>query len=170
MPSLRHALVAAVLLPGVAATALAAARRAPPSVDYVPASSFDRIREYAARTRTFGGTVAIARDQQTAYMLVRRTAESEVEEHSRWDDVLIVRSGSGAVLFGAAARGARVVAPGELRGGTLTDRASRVVRVGDVLRIPAGVPHAFLPADGQPWELMIVKVRRPSKPLRRTAG
>lgn len=160
---------AVTLLLCAAATSLAASRQTRPTIDYVPAYRFDYVRSFAVNTGTVGGTVAMAPDGQTVYMLVRRTEESDVEEHSRWDDVLLVRAGTGAVVFGRRARGARVIAPGELRGGTLVMRESRVLRVGDMARIPAGVPHVFLPSGGEPWELLIVKVRRPNRPLKRTA-
>jgi hypothetical protein len=39
---------------------------------------------------------------------------------------------------------------------------------GDLARIPAGVPHAVLPSGSEPWEMLVVKVRRPAKPLKRT--
>ena len=168
MRSRSGTLAALVGAPFAVATALAAVR--PHAlIDYVPAYRFDYVRAYAVNSRTVGGTVAVAWDEQTSYMLVRRTAESEVEEHSRWDDVLLVRSGTGAIVYGSRATGAKLVAPGELRGGALTTRESRVLRVGDMARIPAGVPHAFVPSSAEPWELLIVKVRRPNKPLRRTA-
>ena len=34
----------------------------------------------------------------------------------------------------------------------------------------AGVPHAFVPGGSEPWELLVIKVRRPDEPLRRTAA
>jgi mannose-6-phosphate isomerase-like protein (cupin superfamily) len=161
----RLAVALLALVPCTVATALAAARWAPPVIDYVPAYRFAEIRGFAMGTGTMGGTVATAADQQTSYMLVRRTHESEVEEHARWDDVLVVRAGVGAVVFGTRTGSPRVVSPGERRGGLLASPESRVLRVGDVARIPAGVPHAFVPSGTEPWELLIVKVRRPKRSL-----
>jgi hypothetical protein len=135
MASRRSFIIGLALVSCGAATALAATRPAPPSIDYVPAYRFDQIRSFAKGTGTNGGTVAVALDQQTSYMLVRRTTESDVEEHSRWD--------------------------------ALGARESRVLHVGDMARIPAGVPHAFVPSGTEPWELLIVKVRRPHLPLKR---
>lgn len=71
-------------------------------------------------------------------------------------------------MYGPRVQGARFLAPGELRGGVLARREARVLRVGDLARIPAGVPHAFVPSGSEPWELLIVKVRRPNRPLKRT--
>lgn len=89
---------------------------------------------------SMGGTVVVAWDEQASYMLVRRTKPSEAEKHSRWDEVVIVRSGTGAIVFGPRTRGTRLLAPGELRGGVLSSKEARVLRVGDLARIPAGVP------------------------------
>jgi hypothetical protein len=32
-------------------------------------------------------------------------------------------------------------------------------------RIPAGVPHAFVPDRGTPFEFLRIELRRPAKPL-----
>jgi mannose-6-phosphate isomerase-like protein (cupin superfamily) len=136
--------------------------------DYVPVERYDQIRALVTRTRAEGGQLFIAPDQQTSYMVLRRTTESAVEEHSRWDDILIVRAGTGSVELGARTTGARVAAPGELRGGRITTPRRLLLRPGDVARIPAGVPHAFVPRGPEPWEMLVVKVRRPDKPLKRT--
>jgi len=157
-----------ILLPCLVPAAVDAVDSAPrPTIDYVPASDFAERSEYAAKTHTIGGTVAMAPDEQTVYMLVRRTKESDIEEHSRWDDILLVRSGTGAVEFSTKTIGAHVLAPGEVRGGTLVKMESRVLRPGDMARIPAGMPHRFVPSGSEPWELLIVKVRRPNLPLKR---
>ena len=96
---------ALVLVPCALATAFAA-RRPAVRIDYVPAYRFDQIRGFAKAMGTVGGTVAVGWDQQTSYMLVRRTQESEIEEHSRWDDVLLLRAAPRARR--AAGRGAHV--------------------------------------------------------------
>jgi mannose-6-phosphate isomerase-like protein (cupin superfamily) len=137
-------------------------------IDYIPAERFAEARARVANTRSVGTSVFVAPDQQTAYMVVRRTVASEVEEHSRWDDLVVVQGGRGAIDLGrGATKGARFVAPGELRGGELLRPGRVELRPGDVVRIPAGVPHSFVPLSQEPWELLLIKVRRPSKPLKR---
>lgn len=161
-------LSALVLIPGIIAASRFVAAHARPKIDYIPAAEFTERSEYAERTKTIGGTVDMSADEQTVYMLVRRRKESDIEEHSRWDDILLVRSGTGAIEFSATTRGARVIAPGEVRGGTLVDPQSRVMHAGDMARIPAGTPHRFVPSGTEPWELLIVKVRRANLPLKRS--
>ncbi|HEX6588277.1 MAG TPA: cupin domain-containing protein [Longimicrobiales bacterium] len=159
---------ALVLVPALAGATRFVMARPRPKIDYIPASEFVQRSDYAARTTTIGGTVAVSDDGQTVYMLVRRRKESDIEEHSRWDDILLVRSGTGAIEFSAKTRGAHLLAPGEIRGGELVSPESRVMHPGDMARIPAGTPHRFVPSGREPWELLIVKVRRGNLPLKRS--
>ena len=162
-------LSALALVPVAVAATRFVSVRPRPKIDFVPASTFEERSDYAARTKTIGGTVAMSDDEQTVYMLVRRRTESDIEEHSRWDDILLVRSGTGEIEFSEKTRGARVIAPGEVRGGELVDPQARVMHPGDMARIPAGTPHRFVPSGSEPWELLIVKVRRGNLPLKRSA-
>ena len=135
-------------------------------LDYVPSERYEDIRNFVVRARVEGATVFNSPDNQTSYLLVRRTNPSNVEEHSRWDDLIIVQSGTGDVEVGAKTTGARFLAAGEMRGGTITTPSRVSLRAGDVARIPAGVPHAFTPTGTMPWEFLLIKVRRPNKPLK----
>jgi mannose-6-phosphate isomerase-like protein (cupin superfamily) len=139
----------------------------PSKVDYVPQGRYDELRNFVVRMHGTGGTLFNSPDGQTNYMLVLRTKPSDVEEHSRWDDVIIVRSGSGTVEVGPRTTGARFMGAGELRGGTIIAPSRLELRPGDLARIPAGIPHAFTPNAAEPWEFLIVKIRRPNKPLKR---
>ena len=139
----------------------------PSKVDYVPQGRYDELRKFVVLTGARGGTLFNSPDGQTNYMMQLRTVASDVEEHSRWDDLIIVRSGSGSVDVGPRTKGARFMAAGELRGGTIVAPSRLELRVGDIARIPAGIPHAFVPNGPEPWEFLLVKVRRPNKPLER---
>jgi mannose-6-phosphate isomerase-like protein (cupin superfamily) len=139
----------------------------PSKVDYVPYGRYDELRKFVAATGARGGTLFNSPDGQTNYMMQLRSVPSDVEEHSRWDDLIIVRSGSGSVQVGPRTKGARFMAAGELRGGTIIAPSRLELRTGDIARIPAGVPHAFMPNGPEPWEFLLVKVRRPNKPLKR---
>jgi mannose-6-phosphate isomerase-like protein (cupin superfamily) len=185
MPHLRaaSALCLAVLLadapvgaqsaPAKPAAATAPVRRPvraealPTKVDYVPQGRYDDLRNWVIRSKAEGGTLFNSPDGQTNYMMERRTTPSDVEEHSRWDDVIIVRSGAGTVEVGPRTKGARFMAAGELRGGKIMAPSTLELRPGDITRIPAGIPHAFTPVGSEPWEFLIIKVRRPNKPLKR---
>ncbi|MGH7647093.1 MAG: hypothetical protein ACREND_03170 [Gemmatimonadaceae bacterium] len=105
-------------------------------------------------------------DQQTWYMLLRRRVSSAPEAHAKWDDVIIVRKGAGALVFGDSLTGAHVEAPGELRGGQLVHPHQLLLHPGDVVRVPAAVPHVFVADSAQPLEYLMIKVRQQRLPIR----
>jgi mannose-6-phosphate isomerase-like protein (cupin superfamily) len=148
--------------PAKSIIAVPAARRP----DYIPASRFDFIHEHLVRAKSIGATVLTSADEQTSYTLVRRTEASAIEQHSRWDDIIIVRSGHGVIDFGARVTGAKALAPGEMRGGRFASTPFRLsMNQGDVARVPATVTHSFAPDGAEPFEYLIVKVRRANLPL-----
>jgi uncharacterized RmlC-like cupin family protein len=55
-----------------------------------------------------------------------------------------------------------VEAPGEHRGGTIAGGASRAVGPGDLMIIPAGIPHQYVISPGDSLRYLTVKVSRPN--------
>jgi mannose-6-phosphate isomerase-like protein (cupin superfamily) len=166
---LRAQTTPAAATPSPAATPARPVRAEAPKtrVDYVPQSRYDELRNWVVRSHAMGGTLFNSPDGQANYMMVLRSKPSEVEEHSRWDDLVIVRAGSGTVEVGRSAKGARFLSAGELRGGTITTPSRLTMGPGDIARIPAGFPHSFTPNGSDPWGFWLVKIRRPHKPLKR---
>ena len=113
-----------------------------------------------------GASLLTSGDEQTTYMLIRRVTSSEVELHTRWDDLVIVRSGAGVVELGKRAPGIARRAAGEWRGGAITDPVLLEIAAGDIVRIPAAVPHLFRVVGTAPLEFILVKQRRGELPLR----
>lgn len=97
-------------------------------------------------------------------IVLRRTATTEVESHDEWDDVMLVRSGAGTVLWGGQLRDARTVAPGEYRGGEIAGGRGRRLVAGDVLVLPAGVPHQVVLEPGEELTYLLIKVQQPPRP------
>jgi mannose-6-phosphate isomerase-like protein (cupin superfamily) len=136
--------------------------------DVVDANDLKEKSMWLARGGYVGMTVLTAADEQTTYLIVRRKTASQPEWHARWDDIVFIRSGTGTIAFGDSLSGSTLRAPGERRGGTFINSYAIVVKPGDVVRIPAAVPHAFVPASGEPLEYLVVKVRRQELPIRWT--
>jgi mannose-6-phosphate isomerase-like protein (cupin superfamily) len=101
-----------------------------------------------------------------AYTVIalRRTADGEAEVHAEWDDVMMIQEGSATLLSGGEVSGARQTAPGELRGGRIDGGTRRTVAAGDVVTVPAGVPHQMLVGAGESVTYLVVKVRRAGAP------
>jgi mannose-6-phosphate isomerase-like protein (cupin superfamily) len=135
-------------------------------VDFIQAKDLEDAARRLTGRLTRGETVLTSSDEQSTFLLVHRTVSSEPEVHARWDDVVIVRAGTGAIELGDSLVGSSYRAPGERKGGTITMRYSVVVRAGDIVRIPAGVPHAFTVSRESTLDYFVLKQRRQNLPIR----
>lgn len=135
-------------------------------VDFIQADNLADASKRLAGRKTRGETMLTSSDQQSTFLLVHRTVSSEPEVHARWDDVIIVRGGTGALELGDSLVGSAYRAPGERKGGTITMRYSILVRAGDMVRIPAGVPHAFTVPRDSALDYFVLKQRRQNLPIR----
>ncbi|MEP6494897.1 MAG: hypothetical protein ABJF01_19580 [bacterium] len=70
----------------------------------------------------------------------------------------MIQTGSGALLSGGTAGGAKESTPGEWRGGAIRGGTRRPLRPGDVVVIPAGVPHQMLLDRGQRIAYLAFKI------------
>jgi mannose-6-phosphate isomerase-like protein (cupin superfamily) len=135
-------------------------------VDFIDARTLGQTAAGLDRRPVVGTTVLTSGDEQTTYLLVRRTTSSKPEVHARWDDLVIVRSGTGVIELGDSLVGSTYRAPGERAGGKLTRSYQIVVRAGDIVRIPAAVPHAFIVSGAEALEYLVIKQRRQQLPIR----
>jgi glc operon protein GlcG len=87
----------------------------------------------------------------------RRDAPGEVEYHAHTVDVMHVVAGTATVLTGGAMVGTRSAGDGEVRADSLTGAHAYELTEGDVLAIPAGVPHQFTGVS-DPFLYFVVKV------------
>ncbi len=125
------------------------------SVALYPAAELARMAAalgHGSTGRTLGAAPTFS------YIQGRRTATGEPERHERWTDVAYVQAGRAAVLTGGSMRGGRQVSPGEERGGTIVGGTSRPIAAGDLLVIPAGIPHQYRLALGQTLTYLTIKV------------
>jgi uncharacterized RmlC-like cupin family protein len=126
-------------------------------VDHVAAAELARAADALARGPTTARTVR-AHDA-LRYVQARRAASGVPEVHDAWVDVTFVQAGRGSALTGGRVVGARVTSPGEHRGGRIEGGATQPLGPGDLLVIPAGVPHQYLLASGDTLRYLTVKVR-----------
>ncbi len=133
----------------------------PASADTValyPAAELARIAATLGRGatgRTLGATPTYS------YIQGRRTASGGPERHERWTDVAYVQAGRATLLVGGRIDGGAESAPGELRGGTIVGGKERALAPGDLVVIPAGVPHQYRLAPGEALTYLTIKVPVP---------
>jgi glc operon protein GlcG len=87
----------------------------------------------------------------------RRQTPGEVEYHAHTVDVMHVVDGRATVVTGGEMVGVRSVGDGELRAESVTGGRSHELSAGDVLAVPAGVPHQFTQVS-DPFLYFVVKV------------
>jgi glc operon protein GlcG len=87
----------------------------------------------------------------------RRAAPGEVEYHEQTADIMHVVAGTATVRTGGQLVAPRTVTPGELRAASTDGGTDHDLAPGDVLVVPAGVPHQFT-AVSDPFHYLVVKV------------
>jgi mannose-6-phosphate isomerase-like protein (cupin superfamily) len=110
--------------------------------------SSSQLRAAVAKT---GGGLAVSPlpTGQAVVVMVRRDRNGEIELHMTQDDVFVAHDGYATVMIGEQVTGNRQVSPGEWRGGAMIGARSYPMAPGDVLWIPAGLPHqVVVPAHG----------------------
>ena len=93
------------------------------------------------------------------FILVHREADGQVEWHETQADVFFVQSGSATLLVGGTYLNGETVAPHEKRNGTIQGGARQKLAAGDVVRIPARVPHQVLLDGAHEFTYLVVKVK-----------
>jgi uncharacterized RmlC-like cupin family protein len=77
-------------------------------------------------------------------LAIRREGDGEAEVHDTQVDVIFVTSGEGTLIVGGTVVDGKTTAPGEIRGKSITGGVTKKMSPGDVIHIPAKVPHQML--------------------------
>ena len=88
----------------------------------------------------------------------RREQPGMAEVHVKDADVIHVLEGTATFVTGGTAVDAKTTALDEIRGASITGGETRQLSKGDVIIVPAGVPHWFKEIKG-PFDYYVVKVR-----------
>ena len=156
--ALSAALFATVLLNAQGTTparGAAAAPAAPPKPVTAPLY-FDHTK--TAETFAKGGTLVNAPN-----MIVQgshREVPGQVEVHDKETDVLYMISGSATFVMGGTMNGGRVTRPGQWQGKDITGGETHALTAGDMVVVPAGIPHWFKEVSPQ-ITYYVVKVVKP---------
>ncbi len=91
-------------------------------------------------------------------MIAHREGDGEAEIHDKMADLFVVQSGEATLIVGGSVPGGKVTAPGETRGPSITGGERKKLGPGDVVHIPATVPHQMLVAPGKQVTYFVMKV------------
>ena len=94
-----------------------------------------------------------------AVLQVHREADGQVEWHETQIDIFFVQSGSATLVFGGTYSNGETVAPHEKRNGSIQGGNRQKLTPGDIVRIPARVPHQVLLDGAHEFTYFVVKVK-----------
>ena len=96
------------------------------------------------------------------FRLLYRDADGVPEQHDRIVDVVIVQSGEGTLLLGGTMVNPRTSSgAGEYLGTGIEGGERHPLAAGDVVHIPATIPHSFLVPKGKHITYVLVKFPAP---------
>jgi mannose-6-phosphate isomerase-like protein (cupin superfamily) len=93
-------------------------------------------------------------------MVAHREGDGEAEVHGTVADYFVVQSGDAILVTGGEVEGGRTTQPNEIRGASIKGGEKRKLQTGDMVYIPAGVPHQLLISPGRQFTYFIVKVEK----------
>lgn len=94
-----------------------------------------------------------------AIKLSVRTASGGAEVHAHFDDVFFVTQGRATLITGGTVVNPTTDDQGETKGTRIQNGKSQVIVRGDVVHIPAGVPHQLILVPGSVYSSIVIKVR-----------
>jgi len=110
-----------------------------------------------------GAKTAFPVDHENYYVeYARRTDQGNVPEvHTHWTHYIQVLSGEATLVYGGTVSNAKETGPGQIRGDAIVSGTSLVVRAGDFLQIPAGMPHLFnVAGSGAKFHYVVFNTRQ----------
>ena len=140
-----------LVLASLTAAALFASGDGEPGVTYI---SHEKVGEALAK----GGTLVRASD--LIVMGAHRSGGGEAELHDKETDVFYIVDGSATFITGGKMVGGHVTAPGQTRGTGIEGGEVHHLTKGDVMVIPAGIPHWYKEVPHS-VSYFVVKVLKP---------
>jgi len=104
-----------------------------------------------------GGT--LVNENNYRVMTAHRTESGNVEIHRSYNDVFYIVQGSTNLVTGGKVIGQKDTNPDEPRGDSIEGGETRKLSAGDVIVIPAGVPHWMKDVEGT-LLYFVVKVKK----------
>jgi mannose-6-phosphate isomerase-like protein (cupin superfamily) len=147
-----------VLAAATGSPAPAAPARASVSAPAVELVTSGKLNSLVQATRDGLAVHPVFHDPASSALIVRRDASGEVERHASMSDIMVAKAGTVSILMGGSIEGGREASPGEWRGGRIVGGTSLTFNAGDMLWIPAGIPHQMIIPRGGSFTYVAIKV------------
>jgi mannose-6-phosphate isomerase-like protein (cupin superfamily) len=94
-------------------------------------------------------------------MVAHREGDGQAELHEKQADLFVVESGEATLVYGGEVVSPKTTEPHEVRGPSIKGGEKKALAVGDVVHIPARIPHQLLVPAGKEFTYFVVKVDTP---------
>jgi mannose-6-phosphate isomerase-like protein (cupin superfamily) len=137
------------------------AQDAAPTPDrYSPAELMAMEQKLAQKKDASGTATETLKKYSTDYsMLAFRSQSGKAELHEKFADFYVVVDGSATLISGGTMVNGAPSAPGEVRGDSITGGKEMKLTKGDIVHIPANIPHQLVLAKGDTFQYFIIKVQ-----------
>jgi uncharacterized RmlC-like cupin family protein len=100
----------------------------------------------------------IATEGNRTFMIAHREGSGLAEWHEKQADIIVISAGHITMVYGGTIVDGKTTAPGEMRGASIQGGTEAALGPGDVLHIPAKVPHQMKLAPGATVTYFVTKV------------
>ena len=100
----------------------------------------------------------VSTEGNRTFMVAHREGSGLAEWHEKQADVMFISAGQVTMVYGGTIVDGKTTAPGEMRGPSIQGGTEAKLGPGDVLHIPAKVPHQMILAPGAKVTYFVTKV------------
>jgi mannose-6-phosphate isomerase-like protein (cupin superfamily) len=150
-----------LLAVGLMTSVGAFAQDAAPTPDrYSPAELMAMEQKLEQKKDASGLATETLKKYATDYsMLAFRSQSGKAELHEKFADFYVVVDGNATLISGGTMVNGAPTAPGEVRGDSITGGKEMKLTKGDIVHIPANIPHQLTLAKGDTFQYFIIKVQ-----------
>lgn len=136
------------------------AQDAAPSPDQYSPTDLTAMEQKLEQKAVKGLATETLKKYATDYtMLAFRSQSGQAELHEKFADFYVVVAGQATLVSGGHIVNGATSAPGEVRGDSIQDGKETTLKKGDIVHIPANIPHQIMLAKGETFQYFIIKVQ-----------
>jgi len=117
----------------------------------------DQMREQAKNSKE-PATGILEKHLDPSTILAFRDRDGKAEQHDQFGDVFVILRGTATLVTGGTIASPATTAPGEIRGASVQQGVRKKLQDGDIVHIPAGIPHQLLLDSGGTFTYFVVKI------------
>jgi mannose-6-phosphate isomerase-like protein (cupin superfamily) len=151
-----------IAIMAMAALLLPAADAQTPTVDHFTQSQLlEKAKDLSEKALGPGGTASSKLNEYSSHftMIALRTKDGGAEIHENYSEFFLVEQGQATLVTGGSVPDGKTATPGEIRGASVQNGTRTALNPGDVVHIPASVPHQLLVAKGVTFTYFVIKIK-----------